>query len=105
MMKERTRSSTRSAFVIAAPTSNAGKTTVSLGLMRALSRQGLSVQPFKCGPDYIDTKFHSLAVVGGVPSYNLDTVMMPKKHVQEVYTAQSSSKDVAIICSHGPRQS
>lgn len=57
-------------LVIAAPASGSGKTTVSLALMRALTRQNARIAPAKIGPDYIDPGFHEAAC--GRPSITLD---------------------------------
>jgi len=61
-------------LLIAAPRSGAGKTTLTLGLLRALKLRGVCVQPFKCGPDYIDPAFHEAA--SGRASYNIDSWAM-----------------------------
>ena len=82
-------------ILIGAATSGSGKTTFTMGLLRALSRRGLKVQPFKCGPDYIDTKFHTIA--SGRESVNLDTWMASAEHVRKVYEHYCEGADVAVI--------
>ena len=83
------------AFMIAAPTSGSGKTTVSRGLMALLTQRGCRVQPFKCGPDYIDTKFH--ASVCGRPSINLDTFMATPEHVRRLFARYADGADVCVV--------
>ncbi|MEM9349407.1 MAG: cobyrinate a,c-diamide synthase [Pseudomonadota bacterium] len=58
------------AILIAAPTSGAGKTTVTLGLLRALTQDGHRPRSLKLGPDYIDAAFHEAAT--GQDAFNLD---------------------------------
>ncbi|WP_419033831.1 cobyrinate a,c-diamide synthase [Dysgonomonas gadei] len=80
--------------LISAIASGSGKTTITLGLLRALRNRGLSVQPFKCGPDYIDTKYHVLAA--GTESVNLDLFLSSESHMKYLYRKYSSGKDVCI---------
>lgn len=81
-------------FLIAAPSSNSGKTTICWGLMAYLTKKKYKVQPYKCGPDYIDTKFHT--DVCGRPSVNLDTFMASPGHISEVYASYAADADVCI---------
>ncbi len=82
-------------FLIAAPTSGSGKTTVSRGLMALLRRHGYEVQPYKCGPDYIDTKYHT--AVCGRPSVNLDGFMASSGHLQELYVRYAQGATACIV--------
>lgn len=85
----------KSQFLIAAPMSGSGKTTIARGLMALIKEKGYRVQPFKCGPDYIDTKFHE--AVCGRPSINLDTFMASAEHVRELYNRYGSDADVCVV--------
>ncbi len=81
-------------LMIAAPRSGSGKTTVTLGLLRALTRRGVKVQPYKCGPDYIDPAFHAAAC--GRPSYNLDSWAMRKETALSLLDAAAGA-DLVVI--------
>jgi cobyrinic acid a,c-diamide synthase len=90
----------KSAFLLAAPSSGSGKTTMALALLRLFAERGLTVQPFKCGPDYLDTCLHSLAASWGGNNrigINLDTFMASKQHVLELFSRYSSGADVAVV--------
>lgn len=84
----------QSHLLIGAASSGSGKTTFTLGLLRALQKRSLRVQPFKCGPDYIDTRHHRMAA--GCPSINLDCFMMSQTHVRRLYTRYTAGAAVAV---------
>ncbi|GFM29846.1 cobyrinate a,c-diamide synthase [Novosphingobium sp. PY1] len=80
-------------LLVAAPASGTGKTTVMLGLLRALSEGGDTVQPFKSGPDYIDPAFHRAAC--GNASFNLDSWAMDTGLLDAV-AAMAAEADICV---------
>lgn len=82
-------------FVIAGTSSGCGKTTITLGIMRALSARGLTVQPCKVGPDYLDSSWHT--TVTGVPSRNLDAFMLPESILTSQFHHYMQDKDAGVI--------
>lgn len=80
-------------LMISAPSSGTGKTTVMLGLLRALTEDGLRVQPFKSGPDYIDPAFHRAA--SGRPSFNLDSWAMAPDLLARI-AAEGAGADLVV---------
>ncbi len=82
-------------LIIAGTHSGVGKTTVALGLMSALRRRGLTVQPFKVGPDFIDPGHHT-SVCGRV-CRNLDTWILPETTVRDYFLRATTGTDIAVI--------
>ena len=80
-------------LMVSAPASGTGKTTVMLGLLRAFAEDGLAVQPFKSGPDYIDPAFHLAAA--GRASFNLDTWAMDS-HLLNAIGARAHGADIVV---------
>jgi cobyrinic acid a,c-diamide synthase len=82
-------------LIIAAPHSGAGKTTVTLAILAALTRRGLAVRAAKAGPDYIDPAFHAAAI--GRPSVNLDSWAMPGSLLDTLAAQTADGADILVI--------
>lgn len=80
-------------IIVSSNSSGGGKTTLTLGLMKALMKKGFEVQGYKVGPDYIDPAFHEK--VTGKPSRNLDIYLMGEDGVKASFSRGKG--DLAII--------
>jgi cobyrinic acid a,c-diamide synthase len=82
-------------LIVGAPRSGSGKTSVTIGLLRALKRRGLAVRGAKSGPDYIDPGFHHAAT--GRPGVNLDSWSMAPDLLDWLAGAQAADADIMIV--------
>lgn len=82
-------------FMISAPGSGSGKTTIVCGLLKALMNKGRRVAAFKSGPDYIDPMFHSKVI--GAKSRNLDVFMLGKDVIPYLVAKNAKDVDVAVF--------
>lgn len=69
-------------LILSAPSSGSGKTTLTLGILRSLKRRGLAIRSAKCGPDYIDPRFHAAAT--GQVCLNLDSWAMSEARLRQL---------------------
>jgi cobyrinic acid a,c-diamide synthase len=83
------------ALIVGGARSGSGKTSVSVGLMRALARRGLAVRGAKSGPDYIDPGFHAAAT--GAPGVNLDSWAMPPALLDRLAAEQADGADLLVV--------
>jgi cobyrinic acid a,c-diamide synthase len=82
-------------FIVSAPRSSSGKTTITLGLLAALARRGVAVRAAKSGPDYIDPAFHASATAAR--GINLDTWAMPPSLVDELIADTIRNAEMLVI--------
>ena len=80
---------------MAGPASGVGKTTVTLALMAAFRRRRMQVQPFKCGPDFIDAGHHTR--ICGRPARNLDGWMLPADQNRGTFYRAAAGADLCIV--------
>ena len=83
------------AVLIAGTHSGCGKTTVTLGIMAALKKRGMQIQPFKCGPDFIDPTLHQM--VTGRISRNLDARMCGPAFTKKTYRRHASDGECSVV--------
>jgi cobyrinic acid a,c-diamide synthase len=84
-----------SRLLVSAAHKSSGKTTVTVGLCAALSAQGMVVQPFKKGPDYIDPMW--LAQASGRDCFNLDSYLMTPEQITACFTRHAAASDISIV--------
>ncbi|NQT93093.1 MAG: cobyrinate a,c-diamide synthase [Lentisphaerae bacterium] len=82
-------------IVIAGVSSGTGKTSISTGLSRAFVSQGLNVQTYKVGPDYLDPQL--LCQASGRTCFNLDSWMTDQAYISALFKKTSRDADVSVV--------
>lgn len=82
-------------IMIAGTSSGVGKTTCTLGIMKALGKRNIEITPFKVGPDYIDPEFHRF--VSGNPSYNLDQWLLQNSTIEVLYEKHKKRGEFSVV--------
>lgn len=81
-------------ILVSAATAGSGKTLFTMGLLRALKNRGMKVQSYKCGPDFIDSQY--LSIAADKESVNLDAWMSSSTHIQHIYNRYGEQADACI---------
>lgn len=81
--------------LLAGTGSGSGKTTITCGILNCLQKRGLMPAAFKCGPDYIDSMFHSRVL--DIPTGNLDSFFSDRTVLNRLLLENSKGKDIVII--------
>jgi cobyrinic acid a,c-diamide synthase len=82
-------------LIVSAPRSGSGKTVITLALIAALRRRGLTVRSAKAGPDYIDPGLHAAAA--GAPVFNLDSWAMPPPLLDGLVAQATTAAEIVIL--------
>ena len=82
-------------ILISAASAGSGKTVFAMGLLRALKNRGIKVQPYKCGPDFVDSQY--LSIAADSESVNLDAWMSSPTHVQNLFNKYGELSDLCVI--------
>ncbi|MCI5995591.1 MAG: cobyrinate a,c-diamide synthase [Blautia sp.] len=82
-------------LMLAACASGSGKTMITCGILRALTKRGLHVSSFKCGPDYIDPMFHSRVL--HTKSRNLDTFFTDREMTRYLFARAAKGTEISVM--------
>jgi len=81
--------------MFAAPASGSGKTLITCGILQALVNRKMKVSSFKCGPDFIDPKFHERVI--GTTSGNIDLFLAGTETSKYLFGRTAEHSDISVV--------